>query len=212
MPLAAFPGSRSWGYDGVLHVRARRELRSPGRPQGPDRPGPRPWPHGLSRRRLQPLRPRGELSAPLRAAVLHRASSDPLGRGHQLRRRAQRDGARVLRPERPLLAQRVPLRRSAARCGARHRRRLRYAHPDARSPRRWPPAQAASARCTWCWRTTTTRRIALARDDAGTARRYVAQWNDDFHHAAARPAHRRARRLLRRLCRRAGAPPRALPR
>ena len=70
MPVADFPGRWNWGYDGVLLFRAGQRLWPAGRSQGADRRRAPARPHGVSRRRLQPLRPGGELSRPLRAAVL----------------------------------------------------------------------------------------------------------------------------------------------
>ena len=62
-------------------------------------------------------------------AVLHRAPSHAVGRGDQLRRRAQPHGARFLHPQRALLARGISLRRAALRCRARDSRR----QPAARS-------------------------------------------------------------------------------
>ena len=63
MPIAEFPGSRNWGYDGVLPFAPDPVLRQPRRPQGAGRRGARPRPDGLPRRGLQPLRARGQLPA-----------------------------------------------------------------------------------------------------------------------------------------------------
>ena len=99
--------------------------------------------------------PKGNYLHALRAAVLHRAPQDAVGRGDRLR---QRGGAPVfLHPQRALLARGVPLRRPALRRGARDRRRLRRATSSTRSAPRSRPES------TWCWRTTPTRRASSAR-------------------------------------------------
>ena len=72
---------------------------------------------------------------------------------------------------------------------------------------RCAPARGASARCTWCSRTTTTRRAAWrATPTAGRARRRAVERRRAPR--AARAGHRRDRRLLRRLRGRAAAPSR----
>ena len=62
MPVADSPGTRNWGYDGVLPSRPST-LRKARRPEAPRRGRARARPHGSARRRLQPLRPRRKLSA-----------------------------------------------------------------------------------------------------------------------------------------------------
>jgi maltooligosyltrehalose trehalohydrolase len=83
MPVGQFPGSRNWGYDGVLPYAVQHSY------GGPD---------GLKRlveachdprRRLQPPGPGGEPSRGVRA-VLHRPLHHPVGPGDQLRRRRER--------------------------------------------------------------------------------------------------------------------------
>ena len=132
-------------------VRAGFGLRPARGSEGADRRGARERPDGAARRRLQPLRPEGQLPAALRAAVLHRAAQDAVGRGDRLHERRR---APVFRPQRALLAGGVPLRRPALRRGARHHRRLAAPHPRRD---RAPPRRLAS---TWCWRTTPTRRAS----------------------------------------------------
>ncbi len=124
----------------------------------------------------------------------------------------QPDGARLLHPQRALLARGVSPRRPAPRRRARDRRRLGQPHILAelaqavRQPRRPRPPRASGAR---------ERRQPDALPGSATRappRSYDAQWNDDVHHALARAADRRARRLLRRLRRRAARAARPLPR
>ena len=103
MPLATFPGRHGWGYDGVdLYA----PLPAYGTPRGAGalrRCMPRARSRRAARCRVQPLGSGRQLSELLRS-VFHRSREDRVGRGDQLRRRAQRRGA--------------PLRhRQCARCG-----------------------------------------------------------------------------------------------
>ncbi len=52
------------------------------------------------------------------------------------------------------------------------------------SPPPCATARGDSGRCTWCWRTTTTRRAGWRVTRSGRPRVATAQWNDDWHHAA----------------------------
>ncbi len=61
-------------------LRARARLRRAGGSEAARRRSARARPHGVPRRRLQPLRARRQLSRALRAAVLHRAHQTPWGR------------------------------------------------------------------------------------------------------------------------------------
>ncbi len=114
------------------------------------------------------------------------------------------DRARALRPQRALLAARIPLRRPALRRGARDPRRL--AAPVSRRARR---ARARRRRA--------GRHVHLVlENDANEARlldRFDAQWNDDAHHAFHVLLTGETRRLLprlratsRRVCSRARSP------
>ncbi len=112
MPIADFPGRRNWGYDGVLPFAPDATLRHAGRSQAPGRCRACALADGVPRRRLQPLRTRGQLPSRLRA----RSSSTPRIRRHGARRSTfdgeqQPHGARLLHPQRALLARGVPLRR-----------------------------------------------------------------------------------------------------
>jgi hypothetical protein len=124
MPVADFSGTRGWGYDGVLLYAPERSYGTHRRPQAPDRRGPRPRHHDAARRGLQPLRPRRKLPACLCLAVLRRDPAYAVGRRD---RRGPPRGARLLHPQRELLAAGVPLRRAALRCRRPDRGRLRRA-------------------------------------------------------------------------------------
>ena len=165
MPVADFPGARNWGYDGVL-------------PFAPDaRYG---TPDELKRlvdaahaRGLMVLLdvvynhfgPEGNYLHAYAPQFFNRAPPDAVGRGDQLRRRRQPHGARLLRPQRALLAGGVPLRRPAPRRRARDRRRLAARHP--RRDRRSACARGAGARAARPPRARerrATRRAVSARD------------------------------------------------
>ena len=122
MPVADFPGTRNWGYDGVLPFAPDR-VRRARRPEGADRRGARARARGAPRRRLQPLRPRRQLPAPYAPQFFTDAHHTPWGAAIDFDGRAAA-GARVLRGERALLAGGVPLRRPAPRRRARDPRRL----------------------------------------------------------------------------------------
>ena len=124
MPVADFPGRRNWGYDGVL-------------PFAPD--ASYGTPDDLKRlvddahaRGLMVLLdvvynhfgPEGNYLHAYAPQFFNRSPHDPVGRGDQLRRRGQPQRARLLHPQRALLARGVPFRRAAARRRARDRRRL----------------------------------------------------------------------------------------
>ena len=130
--------------------------------------------------------------------LLQRRHAHAVGRGDRLRAsRAVRD---FFIAQRALLAGGIPLRRAALRRRARHRRR----HA---SRTFWTSWRADRARA----RVGAGRHVHLVlendgntarhleRDADGAPRLFDAQWNDDFHHVAARAADRRGRRLLRRL-------------
>ena len=63
MPVADFPGRRNWGYDGVLPFAPAPRYGAPEDLKRAGRRGARPRPDGAARRRLQPLRSGGQLSA-----------------------------------------------------------------------------------------------------------------------------------------------------
>ena len=145
--------------------------------------------------------PKGNYLRALRAAVLHRAAPDAVGRGD-----------RLLEPTR--CASTSSTTRSTG---------SRSTTSTACASTRCTPS-STSRRATSSTRSRGGARRDPDRDkhlvlenDANQARflgpgRYNAQWNDDSHHALPRARHRRVGRLLRRLRRRAGEAPRALPR
>ena len=179
-----FSGAAQLGLRRRAAVRAGRELRSARGLQAADRGRTRARPDGAAGRRLQPLRPGRQLPACLRADLLLDPPSHAVGRSTQFRRPGQPYGARLLHRQRALLDRGVSRRRPAPGRGARDRRRL------ARAVRRRTGAGGAGragrrrATCTWCWRTTTTRRGHCGVPRTGARAGATAQWNDDVHHAA----------------------------
>ena len=106
--------------------------------------------------------PDGQLPARLRPAVLRPdAPARPGARRINFDGEHSAHGAPLLRRQRAVLARGVPLRRPAPRRRARHRRHARPRTSSRRSPQPCATARVDSARCTWCWRTTTTRARCL---------------------------------------------------
>ena len=156
-----FPGARNWGYDGVL-------------PYAPDTAYGTPdelkalvdAAHGLGLMVFLDVvynhfGPDGTYLHAYAKRVLRRGRPHALGRRHRFPPAA---GARLLRGERAVLAERVPLRRAALRRGACDRRgRL-----AGRAGRRASAARSRTATSTWCWRTSTTAPPPAARRRAST--------------------------------------------
>ena len=85
MPVGQFPGTRSWGYDGVLPFAPQNSY---GGPAGPPAPGRGLPPAGMAvflDVGLQPLRARGQRLPRVRP-LLHRPVQDRLGARPELRR------------------------------------------------------------------------------------------------------------------------------
>src|SRR5262249_36904502 len=97
---------------------------------------------------VQPLRSGGELSPSLRPRLFRQRAQDAVGRRPQLRRPEQRDGPRLRRPQRAVLARGVPFRRAAAGRRACHARRLSRPRARRAGPgggrRPWPGPPRAS--------------------------------------------------------------------
>ena len=171
MPLADFPGRWNWGYDGVLLVCAGFHLWPAGRPEGADRRRACARADGVSRRRLQSLRPGRKLSRPHRAGLLL-GCAYAVGRRHQLRAAG---GARLRHRECTALAARLPLRRTAPRRRTRHRHAGRSPFVDRTEPgRRANSLSKPAGIFISCWKTTTTKpsawRPTRARQTAAIAR------------------------------------------
>ena len=197
MPVAEFPGRFGWGYDGV-NLFAPTHLY--GEPDDLRRFVDEAHGHGLGRhprRRLQPPRPRRQLSPRVLPGLLHRPAPDGLGRGHQLRRSRLGAGARVLP-------------RQCARCGSTSSTSTAFASTPRRasstSPTStcWPRSAArcgprrGDARRSSSPRTSRSRRAWSARRSAA-ATGSTALWNDDLHHCGDGRPHGQARGLLHRL-------------
>ena len=181
MPVADFFGRWNWGYDGVLLFAPDSAYGRPEDLQGADRRRPPARPDGVPRRGLQPLRPGGELSRPLRAAVLQQGRH-ALGQRHRLR---ESGGARASR-SRTRCTGSSDYRFDGLRLDAVHaiaepgrKLLLERAEPGRRRARAAQPAGTSI----WCWRTTPTRRACSIPRPIRRAGKYRAQWNDDYHHA-----------------------------
>ena len=99
MPVAQFPGTRNWGYDGVYPFAVQASYGGAGWAPAVRRRMPRPGARRGSGRGLQPPRPRGKLPSRLRS-VLHGRVPHTLGRCPQLRRTGQRPGPCLLSGQR----------------------------------------------------------------------------------------------------------------
>ena len=182
MPVAAFPGDRNWGYDGVYLFAPHTAYGGPDGPEAARRRVPRPRARADPRRRLQPPRAGGELPRRLRP-VLHRPLPHAVGRRAELRRPRQRRGAAVLRRQRAALAHRVPRRRAAPRRDPGHPRLLGAADPAGdrrRVPRRGRARWAGDA---WLIAESDLNDPRVIRPKEVGGLGLDAQWSDDFHHA-----------------------------
>ncbi len=104
MPLAAFPGDRNWGYDGVLPFAPASCYGAPDELKSFIDAA---HAHGLMVLLdvvYNHFGPGRELLARLLSGVLQRGTSHSVGRRDQLRRRSQPAGARLLHSQRSLLA------------------------------------------------------------------------------------------------------------
>ena len=102
MPVAQFPGTRNWGYDGVHPFAAQNTY---GGPEGLQRLVDACHDRGLAVVLdvvYNHLGPEGNYLRRIRP-LLHRPLPHPVGRGDQLRRRRQRRGAPLLHRKRPAL-------------------------------------------------------------------------------------------------------------
>ena len=199
MPLADFPGPAQLGLRRRAAVRARRRLRHARRPQAPGRRGARARADGAARRGLQPLRTRGQLPARVRPQFFNPAHQTPWGAAINFDGERLAHGARLLRPQRALLARGVPLRRPAPGCGARHPRRLAAAHRARDLRRRCAHGPGRERHVHLVLENDRNEARLLERDDDGAPLAGTAQWNDDLHHALHVLLTGETRRLLRRL-------------
>ena len=184
MPLADFPGARNWGYDGVLPFAPDASYGTPDELKA--------LVAAAHARGLMVLidvvynhfGPEGNYLPRVAPPFFTDRHRTPWGAALNFDGPRQPDGARLLHPQRALLARGIPRRRPAARRRARDRRRLDARLPDRARARACAKVPVGTGMCIWCSRTTATRRA----DSRATAKRrplpYTAQWNDDFHHVA----------------------------
>ena len=128
MPVAQFPGTRGWGYEGVYPFAVQNSY---GGPRGLQRLVERLPSHGFGRhprRRLQPSGTRRKLFRRVRP-LFHRPVSHAVGTCDEFRLPRLRCRAGLCARQRAVLDPRLPRRRPAARRGARHLRFQPAAHP-----------------------------------------------------------------------------------
>ena len=119
MPVGAFPGTRNWGYDGVILFAPHHTY---GRPEELKRLVEACHQRGLSAILdvvYNHFGPEGNYLGHYAPSFFTERHHTPWGRRDQLRRYRRTGGPRLLREQCTLLARRVPLRRPAAGCGAR---------------------------------------------------------------------------------------------
>ena len=191
MPLADFPGQRNWGYDGVLPFAPDASYGTPEDLKRLVDAAHAARADGAARRRLQPLRPRGQLPARSTAPQFFtERHQTPWGAAINF----DGAGSRTVRDFfiHNALYWLEEYHFDGLRLDAVHailddsRRSTSYARL-ATAVRDGP---GASGTCISCWRTIATKRITSARDPHGRAVIADAQWNDDVHHAlhVSRPA------------------------
>ena len=181
MPLADTPGTRNWGYDGVLPFAPEHGY---GRPEELKR-----FVEAAHARGLMVLLdvvynhfgPEGNYLAPLRAAVLHRAPPHAVGR-----RGSTSTATRARTCASSSSTTRSTGSRNTTSTGCGSTPCTRSSTTPTRLPRRArsgrPGSHDSVVRCISCSRTTTTPRATCAAT-RGEPPAYDAQWNDDFHHA-----------------------------
>ena len=198
MPLADFPGRRNWGYDGVLPFAPDSSY---GAPDDLKRLVDRA--HGLGLMMFLDVvynhfGPAGNYLHAYAKSFFTERHQTPWGAGINFDGAGREAGARLLRPQRAVLARGISLRRPALRrrpCDPRRQPRAHHRRDRrARCGRRCPAGRSIS-----CSRTKRTRRAGSRATPDGRSRLHTAQWNDDLHHCWHALAHRRGRRLLRGL-------------
>ena len=137
MPVATFPGSRGWGYDGLYLFAPHTDYGGPKDSRGSSTPRTRGPRRRSSTSSTTTSGPGNEALAGVRP-VLHRPVTRPRGATRSTSTRARR--ARVGDPERRALGPRLRRRRPPARRGS---RRSRTTPPATCSPS-WPSASTPS--------------------------------------------------------------------
>ena len=182
MPVAAFPGDRNWGYDGVYLFAPHTAYGGPDGLQAARRRLPRARARADPRRRLQPPRAGGELPRRLRP-VLHRPLPHAVGRRAQLRRPRQRRGPAFLRRQRAALADASTTSTGCASTRSRASTTSRRGRSCRRSPTRSTPRPRAWAAHAWLIAESDLNDPRVIRPKEVGGLGLDAQWSDDFHHA-----------------------------
>ena len=182
MPVAAFPGTRGWGYDGVGLWAVHEPYGGPDGLKRLRRRLPRPRPGRPAGRRLQPRRASATSSADF-GPYFTEAAQHAVGAGGQPGRARIGRGPRLHHRQRADVAARLPHRRAAA------GRRARASPTTARCTLLEELAAATDALAAQLGRPLVLiaesdlndPRLVTAREAGGTG--LTAQWSDDFHHA-----------------------------
>ena len=184
MPVGQFPGTRNWGYDGVLPYAAQDSY---GGPHGLQRLVDACHAEGLAIFLdvvYNHFGPEGNYLGEFGPYFNDRYKT-PVGRRGQLRRPRLRRGARLRAGQRPDVAGGVPLRRPPP--GRRRTPSSTWARgTSCGRSRKWP--RTCRSRRGWPAivdrreRPQRSPRCSIRANAAGTA--LDAQWADDFHHAA----------------------------
>ena len=200
MPVAAFPGDRNWGYDGV-------DLYAPhdayGGPDGLERLVDACHAHGLARdpgRRLQPPRPGGELPRATTGPTSPTATARPWGDALNFDGPDSDEVRRFFVDNALLLARASTTSTGCASTRSRASTTSRRGPSCRSSPTRFTRRRRGSGAAGLADRRERSQRPA--RDPArrrSAAYGLDAQWSDDFHHALHALLTGNAARLLRRL-------------
>ena len=192
MPVADFPGTRNWGYDGVLPFAPDASY---GTPEDLKRLVDAAHARGLMVLLdvvYNHFGPGGQLPARLRAAVLQPRASDAVGRGDQLRRRAKRARCATSSSTTRSTGSRNSTSTACAstRCTRSSTTRSRTSSTELAHAVRAGPARARHVHLVL--ENDATRRATSRATHRDARRSPTAQWNDDLHHAlhVLRPARR----------------------
>ena len=212
MPIADFPGSRNWGYDGVLPYAPDAAY---GTPDDLKRLVDRAHALGLMVFLdvvYNHFGPAGNYLHAYAKTFFTERHQTPWGAGINFDGRAGAARARLLHRQRAVLARGIPLRRAALRRRPRHPRRQRRPHIIAELAERVASRASRTATIHLVLENEANEARWLERDAAGRPGSTRAQWNDDIHHCWHVLLTGEDDGYYARLRRQAGRTPRPLPR